>query len=55
MPVEIGEIGVSIAIDPLGNDSGEKPASGLTAAVREEIVRQCVEEVLRLLKMFGER
>jgi hypothetical protein len=55
MPVEIGEIGVSIAVDPIGGDNGPGPAAGLTPAVREDLIRQCVEEVLRVLKRLEER
>jgi hypothetical protein len=64
MALEISEIGVYVAIgeagpaapasgpsDPLDEDGGDR----LTPARIEELVEACVHDVLRTLRMLGDR
>lgn len=60
MPLEISEIGIHIAVgQPAGG--GQQPAAqpqqggGSGAGNQEEVVKQCVEEVLNTLKQREER
>lgn len=60
MPLEISEIGVHMAVGGVPAANGQaapaRPAGGeISAARMEEIVQACVRQVLRTLRMSGER
>jgi hypothetical protein len=52
MPVEIRELVIRAAVDAQDSDA---PQGRLSAEEREEIVEECVRQVLRILKKKAER
>ncbi|MBN1480893.1 hypothetical protein JXA70_11520 [candidate division KSB1 bacterium] len=54
MPVEIRELIVSVSVDESGEES-ETPSAKPTAADIEDIVSECVSQVLEILKGEKER
>lgn len=53
MPVEIRELVIKAVIDGSGTPSGE--SHQMTASLREEIVSDCVDQVMKILREKSER
>lgn len=54
MPIEIKELVIRATVDSGGSGS-KGPRKRKQAAEREEIVAECVEQVMRILRRQGER
>jgi hypothetical protein len=56
MPIEIDEMVIRTRVDPRGEHEAESPRAGRDDSLdRDELVRQCVEEVMRILSDKLER
>ena len=61
MPIEIKELHIRITVNAPENSSGQAPASapaqpaGASAADKEALVAECVEQVLQILQGKRER
>lgn len=61
MPVEIKELHIKVAVSPPSNEQapGQKETATVSPCAdtseREQIVADCVEQVLQILKAKGER
>ncbi len=53
MPIEIKELVIRATIDPKGED--RKPSTQSTGGTRDEIIAECVEQVLAILAKQQER
>jgi len=54
MPIVINEIEVSVEVVN-SNTSGSSGSSAISPAVKEEIIRECVEQIMEILKQKNER
>jgi Family of unknown function (DUF5908) len=58
MPIEIGELVITAAVVPQGAESESsvpEAATAFSAEQQEELVRQCVQQVMELIRQQTER
>jgi len=55
MPVEIRELNIKMSVVPQQGESAESPPHESGQPRKEEIIAECVEQIMEILKMKNER
>ncbi len=58
MPIEIRELNIKVSVSQNQEEQGSAPPSGSTANAapdKDELISECVEQVMELLKLKSER
>lgn len=57
MPIEIRELHIKVAVDAKtgGKSAGSNGKSGKGGADKDDIIAECVEQVMRIMQARGER
>ncbi len=55
MPVEIRELNIKMSVVPRQEESAESAPNESGQPLKEEIIAECVEQVMEILKMKNER
>jgi len=58
MPIEIRELHIKVSVTQSDNSaasSGNKPAENSQAAPREDLIAECVEQIMKILESKKER
>lgn len=55
MPIEIRELNIKVSVSQNQPEQGNEPPAGNAMPDKDEIISECVEQVMELLKLKNDR